>query len=193
MTTLTLWQMNRPVPFILKTVYGETVSYASLVFIHGGTLLLTGLLWWFFRNDPILQVPELAQVVMWLLWDIAGGSLAHLTRANHQYWARLPLEMRLIALASMAWQPVVLVLVFNQPMLLLVELHLFAGMAFWLVSRVPLYLPLVVAVIVASGLSYQLSLPPIVALLSLFYCLKAVIAYRPEQTLPVNARANQEA
>ncbi|MEZ0539126.1 hypothetical protein ACAW75_05480 [Fibrella sp. Tmos10] len=99
--------------------------------------------------------------------------------------------MRLLALASMAWQPIVLVLMFDQPMLMLVELHLFAGIAFWLVSRVPLYPVLAGAMVMALGLTYQLSLPPVMALLTVFYCLKAVIAYRPERKLPTEIPIRQ--
>lgn len=180
--------VNRPVPSLLKPLYGETTTYASLVLIHGGTLLVTGLLWWFFRNEPILQTSELGQIAMWLLWDLVGGSLAHLTTTNHRYWARLPSEIRLLALASMAWQPLVLVVVYNQPMLLLVELHLFAGIAYWLLTRTSVYVVLAMGLATWAALSYQLNLPAPIAVLSLFYCLKASLAYRPEQAEPDELR-----
>ncbi len=147
-------------------------------------MLATGLLWWLFRHDPILQTAESGQIAMWLLWDLVGGSLAHLTATNHRYWARLPAEMRLLALASMAWQPLVLVTVYNQSMLLLVELHLFAGTTYWLLTRTPVYIVLALGIGACAWLTYQLSLTAPIAVLSLFYCLKAVLAYRPEQAEP---------
>lgn len=187
MTVYTSLTNSRLVPALLRPVYGETTTYASLLLIHGGTLLITGLLWWVFRRDPLLQNPELAQIAMWLLWDLAGGSLAHLTKTNHQYWARLPVEMRLLALASMAWQPIVLVVAFDQSMLLLVELHLFAGVAYWLLTRTPVYIVLAVGMATWAWFMHQLDLPAPIAILSLLYCLKAILAYRPEQMVPNEA------
>lgn len=179
--------LPRRVSDLLQPVYGETVTYKTLLFIHGGTLLITGLLWWIFRHDPLLQTPELGQIAMWLLWDLVGGSLAHLTGPNHRYWARLPAEMRLLALASMAWQPVLLVLVFDQPVLLLVELHLVAGAVYWLLTRLPVSLVLLMAALAWALLTFQLALPAPIAVLALAYCLKAALAYRPELTVPVTA------
>lgn len=175
---------ERSVPALLQPVYGETTTYAALLLIHGGTLLVTGLLWWLFRTDSLLATSEKSQVAMWLLWDLLGGSLAHLIPANHRYWARLPVEIRLLALASMAWQPLVLVLLFNQSTLLLVELHLFAGLAYWLVTRVPLAVALGLSVLAWAGITYHLQLSTPIALFALLYCVKVVLAYRPEHIVP---------
>lgn len=114
-------------------IHGKTASKSNYFLIHGGSILLALIYFWFFIPYQYFSSWQ-TLIFLGVFWDLFGGLIANFTLSTKQYWNNQSIGFKEFYLSIHFIQPILLYLVFGWDLITCVLLlTVTLGLTRWLI------------------------------------------------------------
>lgn len=114
-------------------IHGKTASKSNYFLIHGGSILLALIYFWFFIPYQYFSSWQ-TLIFLGVFWDLFGGLIANFTLSTKQYWHNQSIGFKEFYLSIHFIQPILLYLVFGWDLITCVLLlTVTLGLTRWLI------------------------------------------------------------
>lgn len=114
-------------------IHGKTASKSNYFLIHGGSILLALIYFWFFIPYQYFSSWQ-TLIFLGVFWDLFGGLIANFTLSTKQYWNNQSIGFKEFYISIHFIQPILLYLVFGWDLITCVLLlTVTLGLTRWLI------------------------------------------------------------